>query len=612
MSGARQRRQLLSAISVALAGAGMLAFAALVDAAQIETALRGAARGELKWGPDLFRGLSAFHGLALLLLAALLTRCSGQPQRAATSARGSATVSGVESTSALPPATTDVRGAWWIVALLMLLGTALRVYELNSCLWFDELLTLVDFVQHPWGLAVSEFPNQNQHMFYTVLAKLCFEIAGESFAALRAPSVLFGVLSIPALYLLGRRTVGSRDALLACALLTLSYHHVWFSQNARGYMMLLCLTIANTWLFLAALQRGRALLWSGYGLTAALGIWSHMTMVFVLFAQGLVWCQQIVLAASRPAAAGRLDRAFWWKCLLAWLFGATLTIQLHAVALPEFFERALHEESKQTQWTNPFWVVTESLNAFLQKGPAGIVLLAGGLATLGVGVIGVARRDWRAAQVMILPGVIGGAAMIATGHNLWPRFFFFCMGYALLFAIHGAVALPRWALAAIAPRSAAQRWPTTVGIVLALLLIAASAATLPRNYRHPRQDFSGARDFIERERRTEDGVIGVGLAGVAYDRYFAPPDRYPNWTVAQDGDALRAARARFERSWLVYTIPTEVIGYRPGVWEQIQSDFENVRSFPGTLGDGAVHVCREKPAADRGAPGDPRGQPPLR
>ncbi|MFO0839383.1 MAG: glycosyltransferase family 39 protein [Phycisphaerae bacterium] len=588
-----------AAVPAALGGIALLALA-LTDAATIEALLRGRATGELRWGPDLFRALCAFHGVALLGLGIALRRTSDPDMRDARRTPR----------AALPtaPALDNLQHAWWIVGALMLVGLALRLYKLNSCLWFDELLTLVDFVRHPWGLAVSEFPNQNQHMFYTVLAKACFAIFGESFAALRLPSVVFGVWSIPALYLLGRRTIGSRDALLACGLMTLSYHHVWFSQNARGYMILLCLTIANTWIWLAALQRGSARLWAGYALTAALGIWGHMTMVFVLAAHGLVWALLLIAPPLRKIPA--TDAGFWWKCPLAWLFGATLTLQLHAVALPEFFGSALHEVSQPSEWTDPWWVVREAWSAFAQKGPAGLLLLAGGMATVGVGVIGIWRRDWRAALAMLLPGIIGGAAMLSTGHNLWPRFFFFCMGYGVLFAIHGAARLPEWLVWPFTIRESAEASASgrhdepirtgprpmvpIIGVALALLLIGASAATLPRNYALPRQDFSGARDFVERERSPDDGVISVGLAGVAYNRYFAPPARYPNWEIAQSGDELMRARRGFARTWLIYTIPTEVKAYRPGVWEQVERDYENVRLFPGTLGDGTVFVCREK------------------
>ena len=79
-------------------------------------------------------------------------------------------------------------------------------------------------------------------------------IFGDGPAALRLPAVLFGVASIAALYLFARRVTTVREALVAAALMTVSYHHIWFSQNARGYSALLFWTLVSSWLFARALR----------------------------------------------------------------------------------------------------------------------------------------------------------------------------------------------------------------------------------------------------------------------------------------------------------------------------------------------------------------------
>ena len=53
-------------------------------------------------------------------------------------------------------------------------------------------------------------------------------------------------------------------------------------------------------------------------------------------------------------------------------------------------------------------------------------------------------------------------------------------------------------------------------------MILASAATVPRCYALPKQDFAGARDFVEHARGAAEPVVAVGLAGRAYHEYFAP------------------------------------------------------------------------------------------
>jgi hypothetical protein len=61
----------------------------------------------------------------------------------------------------------------WSLGVLAALGVTalgLRLWQLDSCFWFDEVLTVVDFVRPPLGQIVTSFPSQNQHMLFSVLA----------------------------------------------------------------------------------------------------------------------------------------------------------------------------------------------------------------------------------------------------------------------------------------------------------------------------------------------------------------------------------------------------------------------------------------------------------
>ncbi len=123
-------------------------------------------------------------------------------------------------------------------------------------------------------------------------------------------------------------------------------------------------------------------------------------------------------------------------------------------------------------------------------------------------------------------------------------------------------------------------------------MIVASTLTVPRCYALPKQNYTGARDFVERNRHSGDAVVAVGLAGVAYSKYFAA--QWPMWKEAQTQSELDAVRKGHSEVWLVYTIPIQVKAYRPEIWRAIESDFEVVKVFPGTLGGGEVFVCRQK------------------
>ena len=224
--------------------------------------------------------------------------------------------------------------------------------------------------------------------------------------ALRLPSVLFAIASLWALFLVGRRIVGRNEALLACALATVSYHHIWFSGNARGYMGLLFFTCLASWLWLEALERNAWSLWIGYAVAVALGLWIHMTMLFVVGSH-------VLISAVVWWRSGR-DPVLLRRAAAAFLLCGTLTLQVYALALPEFFRSAVSESSPHSQWTNPLWMLRESVRSLEVAFVAAPVVLCGGL-LVAAGWLDILRRQARAGWAMVIPAVAGGAACWPPG-----------------------------------------------------------------------------------------------------------------------------------------------------------------------------------------------------
>src|SRR6188768_3984008 len=129
------------------------------------------------------------------------------------------------------------------VLALTIVALALRLVNINGGLWYDEIVTLVEFARPPLAQIVTHFPDPNNHPLYSVLAHASVSVFGEHVWSLRLPAVVFGVLGVPMLYWLGTALTSRIEALAAAALLTVSYHDVWFSQNARGYTGLLFWTM---------------------------------------------------------------------------------------------------------------------------------------------------------------------------------------------------------------------------------------------------------------------------------------------------------------------------------------------------------------------------------
>jgi len=121
------------------------------------------------------------------------------------------------------------------VLLALVLGSALRMARLGfQPLWWDEGYT-VWFVGRPIPDMVRLTSLDIHPPLYYALLHLWTALVGMGPIELRLFSVAIGVLSIPAIYLLGREIWGKREGCLAAWILAIAPFHVYYSQEVRMY-----------------------------------------------------------------------------------------------------------------------------------------------------------------------------------------------------------------------------------------------------------------------------------------------------------------------------------------------------------------------------------------
>ncbi|HLO00348.1 MAG TPA: glycosyltransferase family 39 protein [Pyrinomonadaceae bacterium] len=106
----------------------------------------------------------------------------------------------------------------------------------------------------------------------------------------RSLSGLFYLLSVFALYGLGRELYGTKTALLCAAIYLSSPLAILAAQFARMYALLSLLSILSTWLYLqfSIKPRDSRLLFAFYVAVNVLGTFTHIAFFFLLFAQIVV------------------------------------------------------------------------------------------------------------------------------------------------------------------------------------------------------------------------------------------------------------------------------------------------------------------------------------
>ena len=179
-------------------------------------------------------------------------------------------VSGPERTSisAGPP-----RWAWVVAGLATLLAAFLRLRGLGDPgLWTDELVSW-------WAIAgtgpVEVIRRASGCMATPALSFLLQDasvaLLGRSEWALRLPSALAGIATIPLVFLAGWRTFGAAAGTVAAAFLAVHPFHLWWSTDGRPYALAILLATGSIWAFSEMLRSGRTTaLVAWVGCTAAL------------------------------------------------------------------------------------------------------------------------------------------------------------------------------------------------------------------------------------------------------------------------------------------------------------------------------------------------------
>ena len=488
-----------------------------------------------------------------------------------------------------PPEGEDVRHPVLWLAAVTALAAVLRFYRLGSDLWLDEIATVIDYRDAPLWSVFTTFKSLNNHPLNSLLAKASVAVFGQQEWAIRLPAALFGIAGVPAVYGLARVAVKQREAIFAAFLLAVSYHHVFFSQNGRGYTGMLFWSTLGTTFFLRAITRGRVSDFFLY--TAAMFLAAATVLPGVLIAGGHALAFAGAAAARRRR--GTRSGALALRLLAAWTALGLLCLAAYAALLPKLSAFAAASYRSAAGGYAPFSLdyvgeVWRGLVAGL--GPAERFLALPVLAVGAAGFVLFVRRHVFYAAVLLAPLFATAAYLLASRLNFTPRFFLWALPVAWIFAAAAAVSLEGWL--------ASRRGMSAPARALPYLLLAAaaaiSAASLPAYYRTPKQPNRASLDWALAERRAGDPIVAAHQARWGL-RFYGPARGLKEGESAFEADNLGELAAierasRGETIWLLTTFPRGLKLDRPDLDRYIRDNYQERRRFPATVGDASVTV----------------------
>lgn len=508
----------------------------------------------------------------------------------------------------LPSAEETASGSYLnrrIVAAILVGITAsalvLRLINLNSDLWLDEISTVV--VYGPMALldVIGGYINFNNHLLNTLLIKISVGLFGESAWAVRLPVVLLGTATIPIVYWIARQLGFSKEIGLGIALIVaVSYHHIFFSQNARGYIGHVFFTLVASGLLVRALQTDRLRTWILYVAVMFLNFATLLTSAYVLLAHGIVGLIALYLVKRRGVSPTPLFRRLF---VVLGLIGF-LSFQLYALILPHAFVRAQAKYASDGGYFSLFSVdlLTELVRGLsagigLGTGPLAFVVLSAGATVAGIGFVVLLRRNLPLTLALALPVVLSLLFIIINGLTFSPRFMLPALPVGIFSVVQGVYSIAEFAGSKLLPRHQALL-PRLATAGLVVLVIGVSLLSLKPYYSMPKQAYTASIKYLEDERANDDIIIVADLAERGY-RYYSSrlgPEVGADYYFVQSVEDLEHVLDENPKnnSYVVTTLPRFLHLRKPELEARIQEDWQLLRSFPGSIGNGQVEIWVSK------------------
>ncbi len=419
----------------------------------------------------------------------------------------------------------------------------LRLHRLGGHdLWLDEAYSVL-FAKMPAGRFWKLMWSREGNMLLYYLALRAWMHLGDTEGVVRLLSVVFGVASIPMIYFLGRDLFSRTTGMIAAALLAVHELHIFFSQDARSYTLLVFLLLWSAWLFVRLVRfPDRRLYRVIYPIVSGLAMYAHLLGALVTLSQ---W-----LSLNRVGA-----RRLGWKRSL----GVVATFFVVALPMEAF---AILKNKGQLDWTPPLTVSGFVEGMYAITGGGGAVLL---LLYLGLGVLAIIEgyrsgSEELALSTRLLSLWVVFPIIVMIFYSLhkplfYWRYLMMCLPGVILLAAEGVTIIKR-----------SRRWVAWAWLPVVLLVAGISFRAAWHYFDAPIwPDWKAATDFVLANERPGDAVCFSGN-GAAPFLYYMQRERRLDWRTLPNeryshgvrclGDfpeKVAQANSGYRRAWLLST-----------------------------------------------------------
>ena len=404
-----------------------------------------------------------------------------------------------------------------LLLLIMLVAAIYRFSEIGGDVSYDEAYTYLAFIRGSFLKTALDYHLPNNHIFLSLILNLTLRVFGGELWVLRMPTLIVGVLMIPATYALGKRLYNPATGMLAALVVAVFPELVHFSAVFRGYIIVALFTLLVFILGDDLRREKNRFAWLALVIVFALGLYTIPTMLFP-FAIFYYWLFFSVLVGD----FGESYRSKW-DFLRYWFVSGVLTgfatmllylpillysrndlfnhhwlIPVPWDVLPDRMWGKLM--NTWAEWTAPFPVWLAWLGVFF-----------------GVLALLFHKKLAKHKFPLQIAFVVGIVTMILIQRpNAWARVWSFSIALLLIWAAAGAVGV----LSKLKVRQISLDW-ILIGVT-SVVLLGGALWLLPQLSVYPteKSNDSASADFLTEELRAGDMIIMDGSHAPLLEYYL--------------------------------------------------------------------------------------------
>lgn len=247
-----------------------------------------------------------------------------------------------------------MKSQWqFFIIVLLVIGICFRFTNLgNKFYWYDEVFTslrvsgyteveVLSQVANGRVIAAKDLmqyqqPNSEKNLadtirglaveepqlppLYFIITRFWVQIFGSSPTSTRSFSALISLLAFPGIYWLCQELFSApKVAWLAVGLVAVSPFHLLYAQEARPYSLWAVIILLSSASLLRALRLQNWLSWSIYGISLALGLYTHLFTGLVAIGHGIYVFIQANFRLTKRVLAWMLSSVIALITFLPWL-----------------------------------------------------------------------------------------------------------------------------------------------------------------------------------------------------------------------------------------------------------------------------------------------------